>query len=106
LTATATFTLTVSNVAPTASITGAPATGHSPEGTTLNLGSSVTDPSPADTAAGFTYHWSMTKNGVEVASWSAADFPPTAPDPSPTPPPRPPRTGTAPPPPRPRRRLS
>src|SRR5262249_18268734 len=33
LTATTTFTLTVNNVAPAASITGVPASGHSPEGT-------------------------------------------------------------------------
>src|SRR5262249_360690 len=45
----------VTNVAPTASITGAPASGHSPEGTAISLGSSVTDPSSVDTAAGFTY---------------------------------------------------
>ncbi|HKB36827.1 MAG TPA: PKD domain-containing protein, partial [Gemmataceae bacterium] len=66
--------LTVNNVAPGATITGAPATGHSPEGTAVTLGSSVTDPSSTDTAAGFTYAWNVTKNGVDCASWSAADF--------------------------------
>jgi predicted outer membrane repeat protein len=74
LTATTTFTLTVNNVAPTASITGVPATGHSPEGAAISLDSSVTDPSPVDTAAGFTYAWSVTKNGVAYASGTAADF--------------------------------
>jgi hypothetical protein len=74
LTGTTTFLLTVKNVAPTASITGAPAPGHSPEGTAISLGSAVTDPSSADTAAGFTYAWSVTKNGVAYASGSAADF--------------------------------
>src|SRR5262249_53297179 len=72
LTATTSFTLTVNNVAPTASITGLPAKGHSPEGTAITLGSSVTDPSPVDTSAGFTYAWNVTKNGVAVVSWSGA----------------------------------
>src|SRR5262249_6147729 len=48
LTATTTFTLAVNNVAPTASITGLPASGHSPEATAITLGSAVTDPSSAD----------------------------------------------------------
>ena len=74
LTATTTFTLTVNNVAPTASITGVPASGHSPEGTVISLGSTVTDPSPVDTAAGFTYAWSVTKNGAAFASGTAASF--------------------------------
>ena len=74
LTATTDFTLTVDNVAPTASITGSPASGHSPEGTAISLGSSVTDPSSADTAAGFTYAWSVTKNGSAYASGTTADF--------------------------------
>jgi hypothetical protein len=74
LTATTTFTLTVNNVAPTAAITGAPASGHSPVGTAISLGSSVTDPSTVDTAAGFTYAWSVTKNGAAYDSGSAADF--------------------------------
>jgi PKD repeat protein len=47
----------VVNVAPTVTITGAPA--NSPEGTAITLGSTVTDPG-ADT---FTYSWSVTKNG-------------------------------------------
>src|SRR5262249_53793854 len=56
----------VKNVAPTASITGVPASGHSPEGSHVLLGSSVTDPSSVDTAAGFTYVWRV--NGV-VYAW-------------------------------------
>src|SRR5262249_50802731 len=64
----------VDNVAPTASITGVPASGHSPEATAISLGSTVTDPSPVATAAGFTYAWSVTKNGSAYASGSAADF--------------------------------
>jgi hypothetical protein len=51
----------VNNVAPTATINGAPVT--SLEGTTINLTSTVTDPSPVDTTAGFTFSWSVTKNG-------------------------------------------
>jgi len=42
----ATKTITVTNVAPTAAINGAPL--NSPEGTTINLNSTVTDPSTAD----------------------------------------------------------
>jgi hypothetical protein len=63
-----TFDWSAANVAPTASITGAPTT--SPEGTQISLGSSVTDPSSVDTAAGFTYSWSVTKNGNAYASGS------------------------------------
>jgi hypothetical protein len=72
--------IVVKNVPPTPKITGIPVSGHSPEGLDISLGSSVTDPSRVDTAAGFTYHWSVTKNGVDVISWSGADFPPFAPD--------------------------
>src|SRR5262249_4217265 len=67
-------TIFVDNVAPTASITGAPTTGHSPEGTAINLGSSVTDPSPEDTAASFRYAWSVTKNGSAYAPGRAPHF--------------------------------
>jgi hypothetical protein len=64
----------VNNVAPTAAITGAPASGHSPEGTAISLGSTVTDPSSADTAAGFTYTWKVNKNGNAFASGTSAGF--------------------------------
>jgi hypothetical protein len=74
MTATTTFTLAVNNVAPTPSITGAPASGHSPEGTVISLGSSVTDPGSADTAAGFTHAWSVTRNGAAYASGTEASF--------------------------------
>src|SRR5262249_3055689 len=66
--------LDINRVPPTATITGAPASGHSPEGTALTLGSTVTDPSPVDTAAGFTYAWSVTKNGVAYASGTSASL--------------------------------
>jgi hypothetical protein len=54
--------LTVSNVAPTASITNAPTT--SPEGTAITMGSTAADVSSADTTAGLTYAWSVTKDNA------------------------------------------
>jgi hypothetical protein len=74
MTAAITFTLTVNNVAPTATITRAPATGHSPEGTAITLVGTATDPSPVDTAAGFSYGWLVAKNGATYALGSAANF--------------------------------
>jgi hypothetical protein len=67
---TATFKVTVTNVAPTPSIAGAPAS--SLEGAALSLTGSATDPSTADTTAGFTYAWSVTKNGSPFGSGSSA----------------------------------
>jgi Ca2+-binding RTX toxin-like protein len=54
----ATAAVTVNNVAPTPTITGAPASGT--VGTAITLGSTVSDPSTLDTAQGFTYAWSVT----------------------------------------------
>jgi len=56
-----TATVQVKNVPPTVQITGAPV--NSPEGTAISVGSTVSDPSSVDTEAGFTYAWSVTKNG-------------------------------------------
>jgi hypothetical protein len=70
--ATATRSIGVANVAPTVAITGAP--DSSPEGTEISLGSVVTDPSSVDTAAGFIYAWSVTKNGSAYAGGTAATF--------------------------------
>src|SRR5205814_10335296 len=56
--ATASQSITVNNVAPTASIVGAPAS--SSEGTLISLTSNVVDPGTADT---FSYAWLVTKNG-------------------------------------------
>jgi hypothetical protein len=65
-------TIAVTNVAPTAVINGAPAT--SPEGTSIALSSTVSDPSTADTTTGFNYAWTVTKNGNPFASGSEASF--------------------------------
>jgi uncharacterized delta-60 repeat protein len=67
-----TQTITLTNVPPTPSIGSAPAT--SPEGSAIALTASATDPSPVDTAAGFTFAWSVTKNGNSFASGSGANF--------------------------------
>jgi len=75
----AAFTVAITGVAPTATIssatftssstglsaatlsTGVPAS--SPEGTKVTLTGSATSPDAADTAAGFTYGWTVTKDG-------------------------------------------
>ncbi len=67
-----TTAVTVTNVAPTVSITGAPAS--SPEGTAISVGSTTSDPSSADTTAGFTKAWSVTKNASAYASGTGASF--------------------------------
>ena len=56
-----TFTLTVNNIAPTAAFTGATVTLGS--AATIRC-SSVTDPSSADTAAGFIYRYDLDNNGI------------------------------------------
>src|SRR5262249_25807939 len=66
LSSTATANVTIVNVPPTPTINGAPAT--SLEGAAISLTSTVTDPSPADVAAGFALGWSVTKNGSAFAS--------------------------------------
>src|SRR5205807_824060 len=53
----------------TATINGAPAS--SPEGTAINLTSSVSDPGTLDTQS---YAWTVTKNGNPYASGSLANF--------------------------------
>jgi Ca2+-binding RTX toxin-like protein len=69
---TQTVTITVDNVDPTPAIGGAPA--NSPEATEISLTASATDPSAADTAEGFTFAWSVTKDGDAYASGSGAGF--------------------------------
>jgi hypothetical protein len=68
-TATTIFTTTVSGVAPTAQIAGAPASAV--EGSTVSLTGSATSPSAGDT---FTYSWTVTKNGGAYASGTGASF--------------------------------
>jgi uncharacterized repeat protein (TIGR01451 family) len=69
---TALFELIVHNVAPTEKITGAPTS--SPAGTPINLNSTVTDGGGADSGAGFTYAWTVTREGQSVASGSESSF--------------------------------
>lgn len=57
---TSSTTLAVNNVAPTVAINGAPT--NSPEGTQINLTSTVSDPAGAQDP--LTYTWSVTKGGV------------------------------------------
>ncbi|MCA9926806.1 MAG: Ig-like domain repeat protein, partial [Anaerolineales bacterium] len=70
---TETIAVTVNNVKPSVAILGAPTSGS--PGTTVNLSSSVTDPSPTDTAAGFTYYWLVQKyvDGVFVGNYASSD---------------------------------
>ena len=70
LSARQTITINVDNVAPTAAIAGAPASGV--EGSAIAMTSAVTGASGgADT---FTYEWTVTRNGTTVGSGASADF--------------------------------
>jgi PKD repeat protein len=69
---TASQTIAVTNVDPTAAVTGAPTS--SPEGTAIVVSSAVSDPSSIDTAQGFARSWSVTKNGSPFASGSGISF--------------------------------
>jgi PKD repeat protein len=62
LTGTGSTTVVVADVPPIVTITGLPASG-SPEGTAITLGSTVTEPNPNDRQAGYSYLWTVTKNG-------------------------------------------
>ena len=66
----------VSNVAPSVSIAGTPS--HLAEGATAPFTSTVTDPSSADTAAGFSYAWTgrVGSGPVQTASTPTFDFTP------------------------------
>jgi len=81
LSATTNFTATTTGVAPTVSISratvglsAAALTTDAPEGTAVNLNGSASSPSAQDNAAGFTYSWSVTKNGTSIGTGSAAGF--------------------------------
>jgi len=83
--ATANFTATTTGVAPTVNISR-PTAGlsaavissgssfSSPEGTAVTLNGSASSPSAQDNAAGFTYSWTVTKNGATFGAGSAAVF--------------------------------
>jgi PKD repeat protein len=68
-TGTDTVEITVNNVAPTATITGAPVS--SPEGTSITLTSTVSDPGTQDT---FSYAWSVIKDGCPYATGNEPTF--------------------------------
>jgi PKD repeat protein len=74
----ASASISVTNVAPSVTVNGAPANGV--VGVAINLSSSVSDPSSADTLAGFIYAWSVTRNGSFVTSGttSSLSFTPNA----------------------------
>jgi len=83
--ASANFTATSTGVAPTVTISRASSTltsaslstnapFSSPEGTAVNLNGSASSPSAEDNSAGFTYSWSVTKDGVSYGTGSAASF--------------------------------
>ncbi|HEV7300726.1 MAG TPA: ELWxxDGT repeat protein [Tepidisphaeraceae bacterium] len=69
----ATRTIVVDNVAPIAALANGPANGTSVEGTAVSFSASATDPSPTDTAAGFGYSWSVTKDGAAFGSGTGAN---------------------------------
>jgi PKD repeat protein len=62
----------VQDVAPSVTINGAPTS--TTAGTAVSLTSTVTSPSTTDTAAGFTYAWSVTQNGSIVTSGTSPSF--------------------------------
>lgn len=74
LSTTATFSIAVTGMAPTATISSTAFTStavtlsaatpvSSPEGTRVTLNASASSPAAEDNAAGFTYSWTVTKNG-------------------------------------------
>jgi PKD repeat protein len=71
-TATSSFNLTVTGVAPTAQILTDPIS--APEGTALPFTGGATSPDPADNASGFTYGWTVTKDGNAFAQATGAAF--------------------------------
>ena len=72
LTGTDSKNIAVTNVAPVTAINAAPA--NSSAGTLINLTSTVTDVSTVDTTVGFTYAWSVTKNGAAFASGTTQNY--------------------------------
>jgi len=85
LVATAPFTAVTKGVKPTVTISlattglSAPSLStatsfSSPEGTAVNLNGSASGPSAEDNAAGFTYSWTVTKDGTSYRTGSTAAF--------------------------------
>lgn len=72
LSSTASFTVAVMGAAPAAQIVTDPVS--SPEGTPIGLAGAANSPDPTDNKAGFTYGWSVTKNGNPYASGSGSGF--------------------------------
>jgi len=64
------FSFAVTAVPPTVSLAGSASSGN--EGTAVTLTGSASSASAADNSAGFTYSWSVTKNGNAFASGSGA----------------------------------
>jgi len=71
LSAAATTTVTVNNVAPSAALTAAE-DNDLHEGNTLSFSATATDAGPTDQAAGFTFQWRVTKNGAAYRSLDSA----------------------------------
>ncbi|HEY0867458.1 MAG TPA: PKD domain-containing protein, partial [Fimbriimonas sp.] len=65
-------TITVSNAAPTSTLSGMPSSVD--EGSAITLSGSATDPSRVDTSAGFTLSWSVTKIGSPYAGGTGSSF--------------------------------
>ena len=79
VTSTATFAVTVIGVAPTASIgsgtlSAAPVSPSSPEGAAVTLNGSASSPAVPDNSAGFTFSWTVTKNGTSFGSGNGSTF--------------------------------
>jgi len=69
-TSTVNFSFTVTAVPPTVTIKAAPSS--APEGTAVTLTGGATSPSAADNSAGFTYTWTVTKDGSPFATGTGA----------------------------------
>jgi 6-phosphogluconolactonase (cycloisomerase 2 family)/PKD repeat protein len=64
--------VSVTNVAPTPAIGGAPA--QAVAGSPMTLSASAIDPSAVDQSAGFTFAWTVTKNGAAFAAGTGSSF--------------------------------
>jgi hypothetical protein len=71
LTATTSFGVSITGVPPVAKVS---APTSSPEGTAAAVLGSATSPSAQDNTAGFTYGWTVTKNGSAYSSGSGANW--------------------------------